>query len=196
MKYVSIDCETCGIDEDSCDILEFAAILDDLADPKPIETLPCFQTYFIKDSYVGEPFALSMHPKIFKRIAIREKGYNYMSATKLGFVFKTFLLKNGYEAERDMVTINAAGKNFAKFDLQFLRRKTDLLKHINVRSRILDPGILFLENSDESIPGMAECKKRMGLSENISHEAKDDAIDVILLLREKLKRMVTMPYSN
>ena len=185
---VSIDIETGGI-EDNVDILEFAAVLDDLSNPRPIEDLPFFQTYFIKDNYIGEPTALAMHPKIFKRIATREKGYNYMSATKLGNVFKQFLIKNGYNSERDTVTINAAGKNFAAFDLRFLKSKTDLLKHVNIRSRILDPGILFLNKDDNSIPGMAECKKRCGLNEFISHEAKDDAIDVIMLLREKLSFM-------
>ena len=185
---VSIDIETGGI-EDNVDILEFAAVLDDLSNPRQIEDLPFFQTYFIKDNYIGEPTALAMHPKIFKRIATREKGYNYMSATKLGNVFKQFLIKNGYNSERDTVTINAAGKNFAAFDLRFLKSKTDLLKHVNIRSRILDPGILFLNKDDNSIPGMAECKKRCGLNEFISHEAKDDAIDVIMLLREKLSFM-------
>ena len=188
MKYCSIDIETCGID-DNVDILEFAAVLDDLSNPRPIEELPFFQTYFIKDNYIGEPTALSMHPKIFKRIATREKGYNYMAATKLGNIFKQFLIKNGYNVERDTVTINAAGKNFAAFDLRFLKSKTDLLKHVNIRSRILDPGILFLNKDDKAIPGMAECKKRCGLNEFISHEAKDDAIDVIMLLRAKLGYM-------
>ena len=113
-----------------------------------------------------------------------------MSATKLGNSFKKFLVKNDYVEEHDMVTINAAGKNFAKFDLQFLKRKTDFLKHINVRSRILDPGILYLQKTDESIPGMEECKKRSGLiNTRVCHDARSDAIDVINLLRHKLGRI-------
>lgn len=180
--------ETTGVDPQTCDIIEFAAVLDDLNDIRPINLLPKFHCYFAKDSFVGEPFALSMHGDIFRRIAGRSeefnrKQYNYCSAEKFGNSFKTFLVKNGYKEEHDKVAINAAGKNFGSFDLQFLKHKTDFLKHINVRSRILDPGILYVNNNDESIPGMSECKKRAGLNEEVSHNAMDDAFDVVNLIR-------------
>ena len=71
--------------------------------------------------------------------------------------------------------------------LQFLKNKTDLLKHVNIRSRILDPAILYLSCSDESIPGTSTCKKRCGLSEEIKHTAEEDAKDIVLLVRNKLK---------
>jgi len=191
MKIVSIDIETTGLSVMETDIIEFGAILDDLSDRKPINSLPSFHCYFTKDRYVGEPFALSMHSKIFERIALKgeeinRRNYHYYNAEKFGSAFKQFLLSHGYETERDRVTINAAGKNFAAFDLQFLRYKTDFEKHIQVRSRIFDPGILYLRADDEAIPGMLECKRRAGITGEIQHNAIDDAKDVVALLRYKL----------
>lgn len=187
MKYCSADIECCGLDSNECDILEFAAVLDDLSDMKPINELPVFHTYFIKDRYVGEPFALSMHPEIFRRIAERDiKKYHFMSATKLGYNFRRFLVANGYKEEHDKVTITVAGKNFGSFDLQFLKNKTDLLTHVNIRSRIIDPAILYLEKGDDAPPGTKNCKIRCGLGDELAHTAEADAKDVILLVRKKL----------
>ena len=187
LNYVSIDLETTGLNEDTCDVLEFAAVLDNLSDLKPLDQLPVFHTYFVKDKYIGEPVAFSMHSEIFKRIAERDiKKYNFMSATKIGGQFRKFLVKNGYKEEKDRVTINVAGKNFAAFDLQFLNRQTDLAKHVKIRHKILDPAILYYQDSDEALPGLEECKKRAGLDSTVAHNALDDARDVIRLLRKKL----------
>ena len=136
MRIVSCDIETTGLSEDTCDILEFGAVLDDLRSHEPIECLPVFHCYFVLPIYRGEPFALSMHPTIFKRIAAREGKYNYISAGKLGYSFKMFLNEHGYKIEQDRVTINVAGKNFGIFDYHFLRDHTDLEKHVKIRHKI------------------------------------------------------------
>lgn len=82
------------------------------------------------------------------------------------------------------VTFNAAGKNFASFDLKFLERLPRWKQIFRVRSRILDPGILFTDwEGDFSVPGLSECKKRAGLNSVVTHDAIDDARDVISLLR-------------
>ena len=185
--YCSIDIESCGI-SDICDIIEFAAVLDDLSQLKPIDELPVFHTYFVKDNYVGEPVALSMHPEIFRRISERDRNkYNFSVATKIGYSFKRFLIQNGYEEDHDKVTITVAGKNFASFDLQFLKKKTDILKHVNIRSRIIDPAILYLKDGDNAPPGTEECKRRAGLSTVLAHTAEADAKDVIELIRKHFK---------
>jgi len=186
MRYVSIDIETTGLDPQENDIIEFGAVLDDLSSSTPIKMLPRFHCYFVRPFYNGSPFALSMHPKIFRRIADRESGYTYISATKLGHRFQNFLLKNGYKKDHDKICITAAGKNFGAFDLQFLKFKTDFLKHVEVRHRILDPAVLYLERGDAVIPGTSECKSRANLEKNVAHTAIEDAIDVIKLLRCKL----------
>jgi hypothetical protein len=80
--------------------------------------------------------------------------------------------------------INAAGKNFASFDIKFLERLPRWKQVFKVRSRILDPGVLFVDwKNDDAVPGMSECKKRANLPELVTHHAVEDAIDVIMLLR-------------
>lgn len=198
MKYLSIDIETTGIGRPKCDIIEFGAIFDDLRNQRPIASLPRFHCYFLPpegETYCGEPYALSMHPLIFRRIADREKPYDYVSPRKFGFRFKQFLLSCGYILEKDSITINAAGKNFAAFDLQFLDEKTDLSKHVGIRHRIIDPSILYIKKDDEALPGTKECKERRKLltgdtaTAEVSHTAIDDAIDVINLVRTGLSHI-------
>lgn len=195
MKYVSIDIETTGLDRKTCDILEFGAVLDDLRNPKPIDQLPTFHCYFLPptgETFTGNPFALSMHPTIFLRIANREKPYDYLSPNKLGFVFKKFLVRHGYLIEKDRVTINVAGKNFGSFDLPFIDEKTDLLKHVGIRHRIIDPTSLYYRDGDESLPGTEECKRRYNelsgetLPLKVSHTAIEDAKEIVPLVRYAL----------
>ena len=189
MKIVSIDTETTGLCEDTCDIIEFGAVMDDLAHPEIAYcSLPKFHCYFIKDQYEGQPYALSMHPHIFRRIADREEPYIYTSAMKFGNMFKKFLIKNGIEEKHDKVTINVAGKNFGIFDYQFLKRKTDMCKHVKMRHKMLDPAMLYMKIGDESLPGLEECKRRAGLPPEVTHNALDDAMDVVKLMRIGIKK--------
>ena len=193
MKLVSIDVESCGLAGEH-DILEFGAVLDDLNNPLALEDLPIFHCYFLQESYHGSPFALSMHPTIFRRIADREPGYTYVNPMKFGHMFKKFLIQNGYEEEQQLIRINAAGKCFGTSDLPALWAKTDIAKHVRIRKKVLDPGILYLERGDESLPGLSECKKRAGLDETVAHNAVDDAMDVVRLLRKKLLFDIGAPF--
>ena len=40
MKYISIDLETTGLSSETCEVIEFGAVLDDLTTLQPIESLP------------------------------------------------------------------------------------------------------------------------------------------------------------
>jgi len=80
--------------------------------------------------------------------------------------------------------ITVAGKNFATFDLKFLERLPRWKQLIKVRQRVLDPTILYIDwKEDDSPPSMSTCKKRAGLPPEITHNAVEDALDVIMLLR-------------
>lgn len=84
------------------------------------------------------------------------------------------------------ITINAAGKNFSTFDKRFLDKVEGLRDFVNIRQRILDPGILYLDwEKDESIPSLDECKVRAGIEGVVTHESLYDAWDVVQLLRKK-----------
>lgn len=83
-----------------------------------------------------------------------------------------------------VVYLNVAGKNFGTFDKPFLERLPRWKQLFKFRNRILDPTITFVDwENDEELPGLSECKVRAGLSDVVTHNAVDDAIDVIELLR-------------
>jgi oligoribonuclease len=80
--------------------------------------------------------------------------------------------------------LNCAGKNFAGFDKKFLEKLPRWKQVFSIRSRVLDPGILFVDwINDESVPSLDECKKRAGIDGVVTHNAVEDAMDVVMLLR-------------
>jgi hypothetical protein len=82
--------------------------------------------------------------------------------------------------------INVAGKNFGTFDKLFLERLPRWKQLIKMRNRILDPAILFVDwKSDESLPGLNLCKERSKIEGVVTHNALEDAIDVVAVLRTK-----------
>jgi hypothetical protein len=84
------------------------------------------------------------------------------------------------------VAITCAGKNFGTFDKLFLERLPRWKQIIRTRSRILDPSILYVDwKNDSDLPSLNECKKRAGISGEVSHNALEDAWDVIQILRKK-----------
>lgn len=187
MRYVSIDIETTGLNPSNCDIIEFAAVVDDLSVQNPIEKLPTFQTYVLRDSYRGDPYALAMHSEIFKKIAKWKEGkINVCEPKNLLNTFITFLTTlGGYETTP--VKINVAGKNFANFDNKFLSLLPDYYK-VKINHRIIDPAILYFEPfTDKELPNTETCLKRAGLEATVTHTALEDALLVVKLLRHKFK---------
>jgi hypothetical protein len=83
------------------------------------------------------------------------------------------------------ITINVAGKNFGTFDKLFLEQLHWWKKLIRTRQRIIDPSILFCNwSEDESLPSLTECKKRANVEGIVTHNALEDAWDVIEILRK------------
>ena len=197
MKYLSIDIETTGLDASNCDILQFAAVIDDLKNPKPLESLPKFEAMFIKkNGYHGHPYALSMHSEMFKKIdfAIKKKldvcpdtGVRFMEIEALPTALDVFLMQNGFEPRYDKQYVNVAGKNIGQFDLQFLNAKIKDWGRIKFLSRVIDPAILYFDlQKDIALPDMKTCLERAGLTEEVAHTAYEDALLVIKLIRTKL----------
>jgi oligoribonuclease len=84
--------------------------------------------------------------------------------------------------------LNCAGKNFAGFDKKFLEKLPRWKQVFSIRSRVLDPGILFVDwINDESIPSLDECKRRAGIEGIVTHNAVEDAMDVVKLIRQIYK---------
>lgn len=178
MFYTSIDLETTGLNPKTADIVEFAAVLGNSKNPAmKVEDLPSFHAYVVHDTYQGQPTALGMHGEIFKRIAEERKPYNYFRQGQLLIAFKAFLELN---VPNFNGKITAAGKNFASFDLQFLKKYG--MDHF-FGHRVLDPGSLFFDPEiDEKIPDLKTCLERSGYTHTVSHTALEDAQDVVKCL--------------
>ena len=82
--------------------------------------------------------------------------------------------------------ITVAGKNFATFDKLFLEKLPRWKQVIRIKQRILDPAILYVDwKGDTSLPSLGECKERAGIEGIVTHNALEDAWDVVELLRKK-----------
>lgn len=181
IPYVSIDIETTGLDPESCQIIEFAAVIDNWLDP--VDKLPTFQTYVRHWKIQGEPFALAMNSAILKEIAnCKQVEFEPPFTTEklLLTQFAKWLRDHGI----DPLDIQPAGKNFASFDRQFLQKLTGYRSHVKFKHRTIDPA-MFYWTPGEDVPNTEECKKRATVhSKRVCHRALDDALDVVDLVRE------------
>ena len=183
MKYCSIDVETTGLNPDTCDLIEVGAVVDDLYlnNPVDIQSLPTFHCYVVKANYGGEPFALSMHSTIFRRIADKTPPYKYLPSHMVAGELSLFLQKH-FGDER----VTVAGKNFLGLDKPFLM-KLDNSERLNFHHRVLDPGMLYWKpRVDKEVPSSKECMVRAGLSGEMAHTAVEDALMVVKLIRNKV----------
>jgi oligoribonuclease len=180
MKYVSIDVETTGLDPETCDLLEVAAVVDDLSVAANIDELPTFHCYVVKNLYKGEPYALSMHAEIFRRIHNKTPPYNYLGDYSVIPELYKFLI--GHFGNNK---VSVAGKNFLGLDKPFLSKLPNF-HWLKLSHRSLDPGVLYWRPLiDKEVPSSKECMIRAGLSGEVAHNAVDDAKMVIKLIREK-----------
>jgi len=203
MKYCSIDIETTGLDPETCQILQVGVVIEDTVNLKPLEELPRFSCIVEYQLYQGQPFALNMNNWIIAILASlktankidREKIRKENHIMGEGLVAKSlwmFLTANGFfpnmgsstEQITKQITINVAGKNFASFDKKFLEKLPSWSNYIQFAQRIIDPAEFFTHwKEDERLPNLNECIRRANLSGEVTHDAVQDAIDVIGVIR-------------
>jgi len=199
MKYVSIDIETTGLNPETCQVLSIGAVIEDTDNIMPVKDLPTFHGVISSREISGDPYAINMNKDLIESMVYWQTGkdderYDLERLTGMKFyekeeiveAFYNFLLENGFERSPYQIHLTVAGKNFGTFDLKFLERLPRWKQYIRVRQRILDPSILYVNwKEDTSLPGLGACKKRANLPEEVAHDAVEDAIDVILLLRKE-----------
>lgn len=84
----------------------------------------------------------------------------------------------------DITTLTVAGKNFGTFDKLFIEKLTSWKRVFKFHQRILDPAILFVDwKRDLLLPNLNTCMERAGVEGEVTHDAIDDAKDVIKVLR-------------
>jgi hypothetical protein len=102
--------------------------------------------------------------------------------------------------EAKKIVLNCAGKNFGSFDRLFLQRLPKFKKWFKINHRFIDPSILYVDwANDKFPPSLSECKKR-ALEDNpncfpysgefVTHNALYDALDVVMLIRNKINKNI------
>lgn len=215
LPYVSIDLETTGLDDEFCQILEIGAVFDNWT--KPVEELPTFHRIVTHETIIGQPYALSMHPHLLRLIAeqpliehcptcgwnvqgSRDNGYCracgwtgsrrdpvFCTINELADQFADWMFREcGWILSADN-KITAAGKNFASFDLGFL--KPCGFREFFKR-RVLDPAPLFWQPEDDKLPDSKTCMERAGIDGKVAHTAVADAVAVVKMNRFAAKRIL------
>jgi len=221
MKYVSIDIETTGIDNENTQTLSIGLVVEDTVDVKPLKELPQLEIAIVRERIEGEIFAINMNRQLIadileykmartdeerKEIEIRT-GREYMYEEDVAKRIFQFLWENGaldgkFDLTGHMEIVNgksypaltskmkpyyfnAAGKNFANFDNKFLERLPRWKQCLKARGRTLDPSVLYIDwKNDDAAPGLALCKERAGIEGIVTHNAIEDAMDVVALFRK------------
>ena len=185
MRTINLDIETSGLNPSRHQILEIAAVIDDTKNPLPVDKLPVFHTYIANDwDITGDPYALSMHQTILRRIAKKEEPYQYMKSSEVAESFWAWLINNGFDKNEK---INFAGKNFGAFDRNFLQSCIpNFFEYVKENYRSIDPAMLFWHPDDVGLPDTKTCMERAGIGGQVAHTALEDALVVVKLVRKGL----------
>lgn len=200
MRFISIDLETTGLSADKHQIIEFGAVLEDTKNIKPINELPRYHAYILHPNgeLCGNVFALDLNAGIINKLKnykdLKDQ-YNFVKIEDLAINFMYWLYDHGFvlnlknegrnDEFRQTESLVVAGKNFSAFDKLFLDKVPNWKKHIRIKTRVLDPAILFIDwQNDDAPPSLGECKIKAGIDGEVTHLAIDDAVDVIKLLRK------------
>jgi hypothetical protein len=212
MTYTSIDIETSGLDSEKHKVLSIGAIIEDTEKKLPYEDCPKFNAIVLQNEITGSPRALTMNKEIIAMIGEYLEGtnetrhlmnthsdYSFYEKDEVVKKFYEFLWVNGYgdavpnqllvtskiDSNSKPITLNVAGKNFGTFDKLFLQELPWWQKLIRTRQRVLDPAILMVDwKNDKSLPNLTTCKERADIQGIVTHNALEDAWDVIEVLRK------------
>jgi hypothetical protein len=209
MIYVSIDIETSGLDHTKHSVLSIGAIIEDTEKKLPFLECPRFNAIVLQNEIVGSPRAIAMNKEIIsltgdylegtdevRELLNSKSGYQFLEKEDVAKAFYSFLWGNGFstttpplepviDGRTKSITINVAGKNFGTFDKLFLQELPWWQKLIRTRQRVLDPAILCVDwKNDTSLPSLTQCKEKLGIEGIVTHNALDDAWDVIEILRK------------
>jgi hypothetical protein len=212
MIYISIDIETSGLDHEKHKVLSIGAIIEDTEKKLPYEECPKFNAIVLQNEITGSPRAITMNKGLIAMIGEYLEGsddvrfnmdtilnYSFYKQEDVVKKFYMFLWVNGYgdddpnqllitsriDSNSKPITINVAGKNFGTFDKLFLQELPWWQKLIRTRQRVLDPAILMVDwKNDKSLPNLTQCKERAGINGIVTHDALEDAWDVIEVMRK------------
>jgi len=184
--YVAIDIETTGVRPEA-QVLQIAMIFDDLKSPLEYLEAHSFLIDNSDEPYVGklEPVALGMNGWIYKEISAEKSKHKIFKKGDAIGHFHSLILRFHELSSPKRITF--AGKNVQGFDYQYLGRN-GFINEANeslISHRMIDTGALYLPEFGY-VPAQDEINKFIG-RKPVSHDAYDDAIDVVCAIRQKLK---------
>lgn len=169
--YCSIDIETTGLNPETDQILEFAAVLALPEDKnKSVNDLPYFHRKIRYDRLEGAPYALMLNSGLIAEMAKLPRDTTpdgWLRLHDLGKEFAHWLRARIGENGR----VHPCGKNFQGFDRQFLWKTPGFPKQMFTH-RAADPGAAYA--TWEGIPGLDSFANPTGL-QGKEHEALFDA---------------------
>ena len=190
MRYVSIDLEMSGPDPLRHQVLELAAVVEDTKHTAalPLTELPSFRRAVRHPEICGTAGALALNAGLLQELSDKTKkeAPDICRPDELLPQLREFLLANGFRPDkRDCLSVVVAGKNFATFDLLFVRQLPGYGTTLKVEPAVLDPAAFYLNfHKDSRLPTMLICQARAGTAEpHVAHQALADAQEVVRLLR-------------
>jgi len=190
MRYVSMDLEMSGPDPLRHQVLELAAVVEDTkrAATTPLAALPAFRRAVRHPEICGTAGALALNAGLLHELADKTKlaAPDICGPEELLPQLREFLLANGFRPnKKDCLSVVMAGKNFATFDLLFLRQLPGWGTLVRAEPAVLDPASFYLNwHKDSRLPTMLICQARAGDAEpHVAHQALADALEVVRLLR-------------
>lgn len=180
IPYISLDIETTDLVTPHSMVLQLAMVIDDFT--TPVEQLQKFN-FLIKNEepIIGNSYALQLNSWILYELTAkpenRKTDIPIITLDQAKVKFSSFLefFCNKYSLKKATI----AGKNVAGFDLRILEQN-DFEMH-KIMGRTIDPGSMFFKQFGK-VPSLGEINKYLGRS-NVSHNAVDDALDVVHAIR-------------
>lgn len=203
MRYCSLDLETTGLEPDKDQILQVGACIAD----ERGEIFYELDILVAHDRYEGDPFALNMNAWIFEKLAhLTPEDFKFdqdgpgtppraVHINDLRLFLHRWLW---IPFQKNRVIF--AGKNIDSYDKLFLQ-KIDFFKpgpfpidfgHVNGGAS-LDPGVLWYDPArDVKIPKTAECCRRAGIDNTVTHNALEDARQTVQLITKYWEKIAKL----
>jgi len=191
IQYVALDIETSDLVPHPNNVLTLSLVVDP-DDAIPTNELPCLNLLFLHKPSTTSDFALSMNRDIFMARALVSGSDPWYAASMFDIeiaqdILADYKVVSGWDEAIPMVKSfisqhgvkTLAGKNVASFDLQFM---PPVIKKL-FSSRVLDTGNMYVRYDDTRIPDQGECLRRARLNHLITHDAYEDNIQTVLLIR-------------
>lgn len=180
MKYFSLDIETSSLTPHPANILSLALVFEDTENPLPLEQLPRLHVLLTNPVKDADNYAVALNRDLFLARDAVSKGKPAPEGMITAWNTNCSELKDFITQHHPSGRAVVAGKNVAGFDLKFLpEHVANLFAH-----RVLDPGSMYTLPTDKRPPDTAECCRRAGIDDTVTHNALDDALQVIALIRK------------